>query len=66
VEEVFVFADNGHIVQLGVAADFAVGRLCESNLQDMTALVASRGDEAREAGWELVVHQEFHEAFRIG
>jgi hypothetical protein len=66
VEKVFVLAYQGQLARLSVAADFGVGRLRESNIQNVTALVAARGDEAREGRGELVVYQKPHDAFRIG
>jgi hypothetical protein len=66
VEEVFVFADHDRVSQFGMATDFGVARLRESNVQHVNALVAARGDGAREGGGELVIHQESHEAFRMG
>ena len=66
VEEVLILADENHPVFSGVPADLDVGGPREPQVEYVGSLFATGGEESRQRGGELVIDQEFHEAWTTG
>ena len=63
MEKIFIFADNDASLLVGIPADFGVGRFCQTDLQHVLAIEASRLQVSRKSYGKLVINQKLHDVW---
>ena len=66
MKEIVVFADDDHSMLGCAAPDLAIRRLGQIQIEHMLAFGALRVQQSRQRQRELVVDENFHEAFKTG
>jgi hypothetical protein len=66
MQEVLILADENPACGPSVLEDFAVAGAGHPDVESVARIAAFASNPARQFGGQLIVHQEFHEAFRIG
>lgn len=66
MEEVFIFADDRHLVFRGTAPNLKVRRLSEPQVKRMVTFDSAFGEKTGESDGKLVINKESHEPCKTG